>query len=91
MEFLLDVIYKDLYVTQAILQKDFKFGLDRGYQDLGFNLALMLWPSIQGFFLEKCDGKWNSVATLGPRCSKIVFAFLYEVIAIYVRLAFIDV
>lgn len=40
-ELLLNIIYENSGFTQAFLKEDFKFGLNRVYQDFGINLALM--------------------------------------------------
>lgn len=75
-EFSLDVIYKDLNLTQVFLQKDFKFGLDRGHQGFRLNLPLMLLLPIQSSFFEERSGKRDLVAVSELRRSKIVFAIL---------------
>lgn len=87
----LDVIYKNSDLTQALLQKDFKFGPHSRYQGFGLNLPFILLPPIQGSFFEEHYHKKDLVMALRPRCYKIVLILLNKVIVIYVRLIYIDV
>lgn len=90
-EFLPNIIYKDIGLTQALLQEDFKFSSNRGHQGFGLNLLFVLLPPIQSSLFEKHNSKNNSVAISELEYGEIVFALQYEVIAIYVRLTFVDV
>lgn len=78
-------------IIQIFLQKDFKLNLGRSYKDFDSNLLFVLLPQIQSFLLKEYTSKKNLLAALGFTCSKIVFALLYKIITIYVRVTFIKV
>lgn len=90
-KFSTDIIYKNSDFIQVFPQKDFKFGPNKKHQGSKPNFLLELLLLFQSFIFEKHSEKKSSITGLGLKYGKIIFIVLYEIVAIYVRLMFVNV